>query len=1315
MSSPHVGQTIGHYHLVEQLGEGSMGLVFKAEDTRLNRLVALKFHPVRLSTLADQGEADQFERFTREAQIAAKISHPNVCTIYDVSGETRPPFIAMEYVEGTTLRPVIDTIASSGEHLPLALVLDYARQIAAALNAAHRLDILHRDIKAENVMIDPTGRIRVMDFGLARIGSAERLTVTSSMMGTIGYISPEIIRGDDPDNRSDIFSLGVLFYELLTGSLPFRGAHEAAMMYSVVNEPPHPIEDRREGVPEQFVELVDAMLQKEPDDRTGSISEVLERLEVIDHDSAGENLVARTSVAVEKKPGLQFQASRRPGSTSLRNWHVSTSQKKRELRLFVSSTLQDLGDERDHLIKKVFPEIRALCRERGVTFTEVDLRWGVTHDDGNYAPVIRACLDEVDRCRPYFIGILGDRYGSIPGYLQIQRDPELLGQYPWVEEAVLEEMSIIDMEISYGVLSEPDKATGARFYARRDRHGRSDKEGAETQRLDELKERIVAAGFDIAGFREPATLGELVYDDLRTIIERDFGKVEQLTPRDRERARHEAFALSRRRAYVARPDVLRQLNAFTADTSPPMLISSESGSGKSSLLAYWVEGFRRREPETVVIEHYVGIGAAAGDHFGVIRHICMELQLMLGSEEEIPSDPDELNSALGIWFGYAEKELQQSGKQIVILIDGLNQLSSASSHLYWIPEEVSPHIRLILTSTSEEMKAECERRDWTSESIEPLSEQEIEAISMRYLGEYHKGLAPDQLRRLSSEEKCSHPLFLKTLLEELRLVGRPKEVEPRLTYYLGASDTTDLFQRLLERIEDDYSRRSVRSVLVPLWSSRFGLDERDLTEISGLSRLRVEEIIAGLDYHLVSREGRLLFFHDYLREGVEQRYLTTDEEKRDAHQSVATHYEPTIDQQIAGTTPTDLALIDEYCYHLLHAEQLDKLHTTLATEPLFMAFHHADRLYDLLGYWVKSSGAEILEERYLEGLQHLRSHLHASDQGMRRAVEWMDALGRFFLIASRFNAAESTLTLSYRYYRMTLGPESDEALDSLVNLAAACYQQGQTEQAKIFWYQALDVRSNKYGHHHPKLCEILDGLAAVANREHELDEFERLSLRSLQISRDSFGAGHPHSIDRLVNLGQVYMAGKEYLRAIEVFEEAVAISTSTSGFRHPSTAKIVSEAGAALVLAGKIDEGIEEQRKALGVLEQCLGNHVQVARVLEILGYSYKIQGETTSTIEMYKAALLIRSSLQSSSHEDLARLKVSLVAAYRGIGDLQQAEQIAIQLFPSLLQDFGLNHSITQRMAKIYILILEASGRSEEGSEWRQKIGWYNQGPVAN
>jgi len=265
------GKTISHYRIIEKIGEGGMGVVYKAEDTKLKRTVALKFLP---ENFIDDKVVR--ERFEREAQAAAGLNHPNIVTVYDTGEFESHIYIAMEYVEGQSL----DQLVSKGP-LSIDRAVEVTIAVADALSLAHRKGIVHRDIKPGNIMVasesnTQVGRqIKVMDFGIAKLKGVKKLTVAGTQMGTLTYMSPEQARGETVDYRSDIFSLGSVFYEILVGSPPFIGEYEAAVLYSVVNEEPVPPSENRTGIPEDLERIVSKALAKDPGQRYQSMVELL--------------------------------------------------------------------------------------------------------------------------------------------------------------------------------------------------------------------------------------------------------------------------------------------------------------------------------------------------------------------------------------------------------------------------------------------------------------------------------------------------------------------------------------------------------------------------------------------------------------------------------------------------------------------------------------------------------------------------------------------------------------------------------------------------------------------------------------------------------------------------------------------------------------------------------------------------------------------------------------------------------------------------------------------------------------------------------
>ncbi len=263
-----IGKTISHYKITEKLGEGGMGVVYLAEDIELDRKVALKFLPPHFTK-----DKDIHARFKREAKAAAALNHPNIITIHEIAEHDGQTFIVMEHVEGETLHE-----SMSEKERSIEQAVEIAIAICEGLHAAHQKGIVHRDIKPENILIDKSNRVKIADFGLAKVLGGTKLTQESSTFGTLNYMSPEQIQSAKVDHRSDIFSFGAVLYEMITGHLPFQGEYEAAVSYSIMNEDPEPLARYKTGVSEGLQRIIDKALDKDRETRYQHVDELLSDL-----------------------------------------------------------------------------------------------------------------------------------------------------------------------------------------------------------------------------------------------------------------------------------------------------------------------------------------------------------------------------------------------------------------------------------------------------------------------------------------------------------------------------------------------------------------------------------------------------------------------------------------------------------------------------------------------------------------------------------------------------------------------------------------------------------------------------------------------------------------------------------------------------------------------------------------------------------------------------------------------------------------------------------------------------------------------------
>jgi serine/threonine protein kinase/Tfp pilus assembly protein PilF len=260
-----IGKTVSHYKILDKIGQGGMGIVYKAADTKLKRTVALKFLPPELTR-----DSEAKERFTQEAQAAAALDHPNICTIHEIDEAEGQTFISMAYIEGQSLKERIE----SGP-MEVKEVLDIAVQVAEGLKEAHEKGIVHRDIKPGNILVTKKGQVKITDFGLAKLEWGVDLTKTAAIMGTVAYMSPEQAKGEKVDQRTDIWSWCAMLYEMLTQKLPFKSPKDQATIYSILHEEPKPVSNLREDLPQNLERIIKKALEKEPSRRYQKVSEIL--------------------------------------------------------------------------------------------------------------------------------------------------------------------------------------------------------------------------------------------------------------------------------------------------------------------------------------------------------------------------------------------------------------------------------------------------------------------------------------------------------------------------------------------------------------------------------------------------------------------------------------------------------------------------------------------------------------------------------------------------------------------------------------------------------------------------------------------------------------------------------------------------------------------------------------------------------------------------------------------------------------------------------------------------------------------------------
>ncbi|MGA2605533.1 MAG: DUF4062 domain-containing protein, partial [Verrucomicrobiia bacterium] len=660
----------------------------------------------------------------------------------------------------------------------------------------------------------------------------------------------------------------------------------------------------------------------------------------------------------------------------------------RRIRVFISSTFRDMMRERDLLVKEVFPELRRKCAKRFVTFTEVDLRWGITETQANEGQVLPLCLAEIERSRPYFIGLLGERYGWIPDTIR----PEVIDQEPWLQEHVRGRTSVTELEILHGVLNNPQMQRHAFFYfrdpayvndptltddERRDmieRNIRADVAlygpAEATRRTEErnaklatLKQRIRDSKLPLAEpYANPKTLARLIRRQFNRLIDRLYPENQTPDLLAQERTAHEAHAKNKLFACIDRPAHLAALNAFAAASEhngKGLVVTGESGGGKTALLAAWVRDWTKDHPEDFLIQHYFGATTDSASPEGFLRRLLGELKSRFDITDDMPSDPEKLRDALPVWLA------QTIGKgRIILVLDALNQVlgSDPDKHLLFLPRQFPPHVVALASAIAGPVLDALRERGWAEHELPLASEAEVDAMVSEYLRIHARTLEPELQHELVTAPGAKNPLFLRTVLEELRQFGSFEQLPQRVRHYLEAENPKDLFLHVLKRWQEDFDGKDpeqdelkldlVRRALTHLWAARQGLSEPEWLDLLGdgsqpLPRALWTPLFLALEPHLSQHAGLFVFGHDFLRQAVESVFVPAGDLQKAAHLSIADYFERHAHQR--EMTPRKAT---EWPHQLHAAQAWDRLEACLTDIPLLLALYNDKSKWELTGYWL---------------------------------------------------------------------------------------------------------------------------------------------------------------------------------------------------------------------------------------------------------------------------------------------------------------------------------------------------------------------------
>ena len=932
------------------------------------------------------------------------------------------------------------------------------------------------------------------------------------------------------------------------------------------------------------------------------------------------------------------------------------------MRVFVSSTFRDMQAERDELVKRVFPQIRHLCEQRGVAWSEVDLRWGVTDEQKSEGDVLPICLAEIDRTRPYFIGLVGQRYGWVPDEI-----PAVLAtEMGWLTDDP--GRSVTELEILHGVLNDPIAAGQAFFYLRdphwlegmaaSDRTMFVEDQPDGTRRLDELRSRLHDSALPVRDYGDPVALGELVLADLTALVQSRYPDPSPPDPIARADSVHESFGRRLRRGFVERPTAAAQLDRFVDGDVAVCLVTGEPGSGTSSLVTDWAARRATTHPADAMFVHHVEADDLATDHRAMVTRLLASLAPVgAGPEPMVPDDSTAIRSALRQAFA-------RTSRRAVIVFDGVDRLDDVDGapDLRWLPDDLGDQVRIVVVSTGDRPRATAAHRGWPVIELPPLDVEERRAVAIRFLARYAKRLDEDHLASLSAAENSGNPKYLRVVLDELRQHGDHFTLGERITQLCGAATIDDLIEQVLARYEQDYERDHpglTRSVFTALWAARRGLAESELLAIVGggdadrLPQAVWAPLHLAAEDALVVGSGLLRIAYASFRAAVEDRYLASDDDRSAAHAVLAEYF---------AAQPLSDRVVDELGWQQADAGDTVALRATLYD----LAFvEHAYRRSpgDVRRLWGRlDASPDAVPGEMLDAYRAVIDDPAAYDTDAgggapRRQLVW----GVARLVADNGHTSAALVLQRYLVDRARERPEGlvdvpggDAALrGALLNLGATNWSSGDLAAARSVLEEA-EVRCRHAGDE-MMLASVLGNRAMV---ERDLGEFEDADVRFAEeaaICRrldDRFGLQAS-----LGNRAQLRLMTNRYDEALELLREQESCCRDLADTAGVARAR----AGQATALSarGDVRTAIELTEE---FAESCRaeGDRRGLVEAQLNLASMHNQLGEADIGVALIADAEL--GARQFGQPELLARVLVTQAATAGQLGDWSRAERIATE-----------------------------------------------------
>lgn len=784
----------------------------------------------------------------------------------------------------------------------------------------------------------------------------------------------------------------------------------------------------------------------------------------------------------------------------------------RQIRVFISSTFQDMQGERDELMKKVFPRLESLAEERGVSIVPLDLRWGITKEESENGKVVEICLNEINNCRPFFIGIVGHRYGWCPGKRELFKNSNLKDRYGNFIDEFDDTTSVTEMEMQFGVLRNPAKID-AYFYFK---SGEDPKDSHE--QLERLRTQIREDGrYPVKEYSEINEFAKMVEQDFFQLLDERFPAVimDSLT---QSRFRTESIINNYDQCFIEDKSQIANLDEWLDDDKEQfMVVIGEHGIGKSALVAHMANKWKDRTDYNVIC-HFIGENSKHDEGEAVAKWMQQEIANLYKLDKDT-----KLSQMMNEISGKAK---------LVVILDGIDKFPSKSGdkQLLWLP--IAPtNVKFLLTTTSEDESMESiSYYNWLSLKMVPLTIDQRKTLITDYLAQYRKKIDPRQVDKIAADDQNENTLSLISLLNELIYFGDFDSLNQRIDEYLSAKNAEEFFDMVLTRCEEDYGKTLVTDVLSMILLSRSGLSEDEIIRGADIKPLYWSQFYCAFKIHLRTISGLISINNDQMAAAIEKRYINSENLFRSYSRRITALFQ----EGKAGRDSYELT----FQYYYLN--DMEALHQEICNLDVFRyAAEHSE--LEPVSIWRKLLNDKQHHYNLEEYIYLFPTNPSLDDIKALAEIAHM----AYYKFGQEAIGMKMMLTTWEAQKRRS--EDSATATDIEMELGNFYYASSLNDKAWDIYEDVLKKRNNLYGYYDAHVASTLEMMGHILNCSGKFDAAEQLYRKSLDIYQNVYSGPHYKTANLIHDLATLSHRQGQYDRAIPLYEKAIRIWHQTLG------------------------------------------------------------------------------------------------------------------------------------------------------------------------